>query len=77
MALDPSLLKILVCPVDKGSLLYFEDDMTLYNPRLRRRYRVNGNVPDMLADHAETVLEDEHARILQRAANGRAVPTQR
>ena len=34
MALDPKLLEILACPEDKGPLLYFEDESSLYNPRL-------------------------------------------
>ena len=34
MALDPKLLEILACPEDKGPLLYFADEDTLYNPRL-------------------------------------------
>ena len=46
MALDPKLLEILVCPEDKGPLLYFADEDTLYNPRLTRRYRVlDGDIP--------------------------------
>ena len=32
MALDPQLLEILACPDDKGPLLYFEDEHSLYNP---------------------------------------------
>ena len=37
MALDPQLLEILACPEDKGPLLYFADESSLYNPRLKRR----------------------------------------
>lgn len=73
MALDEALLKILACPVDKGSLLYFADERALYNPRLRRRYPVDDGVPRMLVQHAEVVAPDEHARLLARA--GRAVRT--
>ena len=40
MALDPLLLEILACPEDKGPLYYFEDEDSLYNPRLKRRYSV-------------------------------------
>ena len=51
MALDPKLLEILACPEDKGPLLYFADEDTLYNPRLKRRYRVlDGDIPDLLID---------------------------
>jgi uncharacterized protein YbaR (Trm112 family) len=75
VALEEPLLKILVCPVDKGSLLYFEDEGALYNPRLRRRYLVSGSVPVMLAHSAEPICEEEHARLMRRAAEGMAVPT--
>jgi uncharacterized protein YbaR (Trm112 family) len=76
VALEHALLKILVCPVDKGGLLYFEEEMALYNPRLRRRYPITDGVPVLLAQHAETVSTDEHSRLLQRARSGAAVPTQ-
>ncbi|MEZ5165621.1 MAG: Trm112 family protein [Acidimicrobiales bacterium] len=32
LTLDARLLEILACPVDKGPLLYFEDESALYNP---------------------------------------------
>jgi uncharacterized protein YbaR (Trm112 family) len=67
MALDPLLLEILACPEDKGPLLYFEDEDTLYNPRLRRRYRILDGIPVMLVDEAETVTEDEHMRLEAKA----------
>ena len=51
MALDPQLLEILACPDDKGPLLYFADEDTLYNPRLKRRYRIlDGDIPALLID---------------------------
>jgi uncharacterized protein len=75
VALDQALLKILVCPVDKGGLLYFEEEMALYNPRLRRRYPITDGVPVLLAQHAETVSAEEHSRLLQQARNGQAVKT--
>ena len=60
MALDPKLLEILACPEDKGPLLYFADEQSLYNPRLKRRYRVlDGDIPDLLIDDAETVDDAE------------------
>jgi uncharacterized protein len=67
MALDPQLLEILACPEDKGPLLYLADEDTLYNPRLHRRYRVREGIPVMLVDEAETVDDDEHARLVAKA----------
>jgi len=76
MALDPKLLEILACPEDKGPLLYFVDEDTLYNPRLKRRYRVlDGDIPDMLIDDAETVDDTEHARLTKKAQTDNIKPT--
>jgi uncharacterized protein YbaR (Trm112 family) len=73
--LDPGLLRILACPVDKGSLLYFAGELALYNPRLRRRYLIQDGVPVMLAQHAENVTAEEHSRLLAHASEGKAVLT--
>ncbi|HLT16059.1 MAG TPA: Trm112 family protein [Acidimicrobiales bacterium] len=71
MALDPQLLEILACPEDKGPLLYFEDEESLYNPRLKRRYAITDDIPIMLVDEAETVSDEEHERLVAKAeANG-------
>lgn len=67
MALDPQLLEILACPEDKGPLLYFSDEDSLYNPRLRRRYAVRDDIPIMLIDEAETVVDEEHDRLMAKA----------
>jgi uncharacterized protein len=75
MPLDPKLLDILACPEDKGPLLYFADEDCLYNPRLRRRYAVRDGIPVMLVDEAETVDDDEHERLLAKAAADGIRPT--
>jgi len=75
MALDSLLLEILACPADKGPLLYFEDEAALYNPRLRRRYRVEDDIPVMLVDEAEDVGDAEHERLLAKAAAQGIGPT--
>ena len=67
MALDPRLVEILACPKDKGPLLYFTDEDSLYNPRLRLRYRITDDIPVMLIDEAETVDDAEHTRLLAKA----------
>ena len=67
MALDPQLLEILACPEDKGPLLYFVDESTLYNPRLKRRYEVRDDIPVMLVDEATTVDDAEHDRLVAKA----------
>jgi uncharacterized protein YbaR (Trm112 family) len=75
MALDPKLLEILACPKDKGPLLYFADEDSLYNPRLRMRYRITDDIPVMLIDEAEVVDESEDARLRAKAEAEGIQPT--
>jgi uncharacterized protein YbaR (Trm112 family)/drug/metabolite transporter (DMT)-like permease len=75
MSLDPLLLNMLACPIDKQSLLYLADEGVLYNPRLRRLYHVRDGIPVMLADQGETVGDDRHRDLLAIAAAGGARPT--
>jgi uncharacterized protein YbaR (Trm112 family) len=75
MALDAKLLEILACPEDKGPLLYFADEEMLYNPRLRRRYRIQDDIPIMLIDEAETVDDAEAARLQTKADAEGIAPT--
>jgi uncharacterized protein len=66
--LDEKLLRILVCPQDREPLLLVGDEL-LYNPRLRRAYRIEDGVPVLLVDEAVEVTDEaEHQRLLDRAA---------
>ncbi len=69
---DDSLLSILVCPADRGPLVLVEPGdgepgELLYNPRLRRAYRIEDGIPVLLIDEARDVDDDEHARLMARA----------
>jgi uncharacterized protein len=75
MTLDARLLEILACPDDRGPLLYFADEDSLYNPRTKRRYAVRDGIPIMLIDEAESVDEAEHARLLAKAEADGVKPT--
>jgi uncharacterized protein len=75
VALDPRLLEILACPKDKGPLLYFESEDSLYNPRLHMRYRITEGIPVMLIDEAETVDDAEHDRLIAKAKADGIKPT--
>ncbi|MEN9644823.1 MAG: hypothetical protein RL238_1492 [Actinomycetota bacterium] len=75
MALDPRLLAVLACPVDKGPLYYLGDDGGLYNPRLRRRYVVSNGIPVMLPDEAVEVPAAEAEALDARIAAGELSPT--
>ena len=69
---DDPLLRILACPLDKGPLRLLaaddEDGEALYNPRLGRRYPVVDGIPQLLPSSGEQVPEEEHERLLARAA---------
>ena len=75
MSLDPLLLDLLACPIDKQALLYLAEYDILYNPRLRRSYQVRDGIPVMLAYQGETVTGERHLDLLRRAAAGGAVAT--
>ena len=75
MALDPRLVAVLACPVDKGPLYYLGDEGGLYNPRLRRRYVVREGIPVMLPDEAESVADAEAAALDARISSGELTPT--
>ncbi|MGV0069457.1 Trm112 family protein [Mycobacterium colombiense] len=61
--IDDALLSILVCPDDRGPLVLVGSEL-LYNPRLRRAYRIEDGIPVLLIDEARDVGEEEHARIM-------------
>jgi uncharacterized protein len=75
MTLESTLLQILVCPIDKRALLYFEDEAILYNPRLHRLYRIENDIPVMLAGQAKPVADEEHKRLVKRARCGEGLGT--
>ncbi len=53
MALSSDLLSILVCPVCKGDLDYDAAAQKLTCKACRLRYRVEDDIPVMLAEEAE------------------------
>jgi len=69
--LDPKLLEILVCPADRGPLLLVDDSSgsaVLYNPRLRKAYRIEDGIPVLLIDEAVDVGPEEHQRWIGNSA---------
>ncbi len=65
--IDQRLRSLLVCPQDRGPLLLVGEEF-LYNPRLRRAYRIEADVPVLLISEATTITDDaEHAALLERA----------
>ena len=54
------------CARPIGARLLLVDDELLYNPRLRRAYRIEDGIPVLLVDEARDVDDDEHARLMAR-----------
>ena len=78
MTLDMRLLEILVCPIDRGPLLYFADESVLYNQRLQKLYRIHeGDIPVMLPEEASDVDPEEHSRLLAKAETDGVAQTPR
>jgi uncharacterized protein YbaR (Trm112 family) len=79
--IDEKLLKILVCPQDRGPLLLVTDERLreehgsrdwLYNSRLRRAYRIDDGIPVLLVDEAVEVGDAENQRLLELAGSPEA-----
>jgi len=75
MSLDQLLLEVLACPVDKGPLLWFEDENVLYNPRLHKSYAVVDGVAVLLVDESTDVGQAEHERLMAKAERDRVRST--
>jgi uncharacterized protein YbaR (Trm112 family) len=75
MALDPRLVEILADPEDKGPLLYFDMESSLYNPRTKRRYAIKDDIPVMLIEESEIVADAEHQRLVALAKSKGLKPT--
>lgn len=65
MSPDDPLLRILVCPLDKGELILLQEENALYNPRLRRRYPIVDDIPQLLPSSGEPVNDVDHERFSQ------------
>lgn len=74
MALDPRLVDILACPVDKGPLVHLADEGVLYNPRLHLAYAIRDDIPVMLPNEARSVDDAEHARLIAAATAAGVLP---
>jgi len=62
------LMRILVCPADRGPLVAVGD--VLYNPRLHKAYRIEDGIPVLLVDEAVDVDPAEHERLMSLAGSG-------
>ncbi len=59
--MDSRLLDILVCPVCKGSLQYWQEKQELACPRCKLAFAVKDDIPVMLEEEARKISEEELA----------------
>ena len=57
--MDKKLLEIIACPVCKGPLVYKKEDRELICKADRLAFRIENDIPVMLADEARTVPAEE------------------
>ena len=57
--MDETLLRILVCPVTKGPLIYVKENKELVSLDAKLAYAVKDDIPVMLADEARPISEQE------------------
>ena len=55
MPLDSLLIEVLACPLDKQPLRYYADLNLLYNPRLHKSFRIDGDIPVLIPTEASDV----------------------
>jgi len=55
--MDKDLLKILVCPVTKGPLIYDKKNNELISKSANLAYPIKDGIPIMLEDQARLILE--------------------
>ncbi|MEZ0231967.1 MAG: Trm112 family protein [Methylophilaceae bacterium] len=57
--MDNKLLKILVCPVTKGPLIYKKAEQELVSKSARLAYPIRDGIPVMLEEEARKLADDE------------------
>ena len=57
--MDETLLRILVCPVTKGPLIYVKKNKELISLDAKLAYAIRDDIPVMLADEARTISQEE------------------
>jgi len=57
--MDNKLLKILVCPVTKGPLIYKKAEQELVSKSARLAFPIRDGIPVMLEEEARKLADDE------------------
>lgn len=61
--ISPELLKILVCPEDKGALELVDDGKFLLNPRNGYRYPIRNGIPVMLIEEGKKYAQGANGAV--------------
>jgi uncharacterized protein YbaR (Trm112 family) len=67
-AIDPELMKKLVCPQSHARLVLVGDWLYSTDPATRRRYPIRDGIPIMLVDESEVLSEEEFNKIMQQVS---------
>ena len=66
MPIKPDLLEILVCPESHAPLVMDGETLVSTDPKTRRRYRIEDDIPIMLIDQSEQLSQEEWRTIMRR-----------
>jgi hypothetical protein len=66
MAIDKALLEILRCPESRAPLVLEEDYLVSTDPKSRRRYRVEDDIPNMIIEESEIMDEEPWIQVMKR-----------
>lgn len=66
MAVDKELLEILRCPESHAPLVVDGSTLVSTDPRTRRRYKVEDDVPNMIIEESEVLAEPAWIEIMRR-----------
>jgi len=58
LPIDPDLFDLLVCPLSRKPLKFVDGRLVSTDAETRRAYRIDGDIPVMLIDEAETLDRD-------------------
>jgi uncharacterized protein YbaR (Trm112 family) len=66
MAIDKELLEILRCPESHAPLVLEGDFLVSTDPRTRRRYKIEDEIPNMILEESEVMAEPEWIEVMRR-----------
>jgi uncharacterized protein YbaR (Trm112 family) len=76
LALSADVLQVVVDPVDRQPLHYFESENILYNERARKKYLIGqADIAVLLPDEGVSVSDAEHDRLMQCIGDGQSIAT--